>query len=72
MPLAGRCCAAVAAGETWVAWWPDCWTGCTVVGGTVVGGTVVGGTVVGGTAPAPGGAKQSANGKEDDEDWWTE
>jgi hypothetical protein len=23
-------------------------------------------------APAPAGAKQGANGKEDDEDWWTE
>jgi hypothetical protein len=25
-----------------------------------------------GGAPAPAGAKQAANGKEDDEDWWTE
>jgi hypothetical protein len=26
----------------------------------------------GAPAPAQAGAKQSANGKEDDEDWWTE
>src|SRR5207248_3231050 len=32
-PLAGRCCAAAAAGETWVAWWLADWAGCTAVGG---------------------------------------
>src|SRR5438067_4107135 len=32
-PLVGRCCAAAAAGETWVAWWLADWAGCTAVGG---------------------------------------
>src|SRR5205814_8975041 len=32
-PLVGRCCAAAAAGETWVAWWLADWAGCTAMGG---------------------------------------